>query len=556
MVRDTFDFVVVGGGLAGSAAAYWLSQLGDVALVAKTPPEGSNSHHAQGGLAAAVGAGDTPEVHAEDTLAAGAGLCHPEAVTRLTARAPEVVRWLLALGVRFDAGADGQPLLGLEGAHRRRRILHAGGDATGRHILAAVRQALSACPNVHRVPGRVARLSVDAAGRVTGVVVAAQARDRLASQRETDAQDTHAQEADEASDSLRAGRRRLHARFATVLATGGAGQLFARSTNPPGACGEGLALAYLAGAPLRNLEFVQFHPTALATGAGPCFLLTEALRGAGARLRDERGEPLLANHPLGDLATRDVVARSVFAALSEGRRAYLDCSGVENLPARFPSVYAHCRAIGLDPVHDPLPVTPAAHFLMGGVAAALSGETGIPGLYAIGEVAHTGCHGANRLASNSLLECLVMARELYEHWRDRLNTAGARRSLALPAEDAKDPPRELAADDSAALAAVQTLLWQHAGVVRGEQGLRQARRALGELAEVYPDSAAVCVARAIVEAAWFRRESRGAHFRADCPLPDPALAGVDTVIQPSAQGPQVSWSTETLPSPGQPLVHA
>ncbi|WP_081841245.1 L-aspartate oxidase [Alicyclobacillus macrosporangiidus] len=503
MNQDRYDFVVIGAGLAGCAAAWWLSHLGEVALLSKVPPEGSNSHHAQGGLAAAVGAGDSPAWHAEDTLAAGAGLCRPDAVARLTARAPQLVRWLVDLGVPFDRAADGSLRLGLEGAHGRPRILHAGGDASGRHILAAVRQALTLRPTVDVLwDAQVVRLarhpSRERPGRVTGVWVARPG-----------------------------GLWFVGARRGVVLATGGAGQLFAATTNPPGATGEGLVLAYDAGATLRNLEFMQFHPTALASEGNPRFLLSEALRGAGATLIDERGAPVMADHPQGDLAPRDVVARAVYARLQRGERVYLDATRIGDLAERFPTVYEGCRSHGFDLVAEPVPVTPAAHFLMGGVAATLAGETDVPGLYAVGEVANTGCHGANRLASNSLLECLVMAYELYEHVR-----SGEDADVPAAPAAAASPAGADAADAlGGGIERVQQILWTHVGLVRHATGLRKAIGVLAALEEVHPGSAAVRAARLMAESALVRQESRGAHYRSDFPHPAADLAGCDTLCR-------------------------
>jgi L-aspartate oxidase len=376
------------------------------------------------------------------------------------------------------------------------------------------------------------------------------------------------------------GLRFVGARRGVVLATGGAGQLFAATTNPRGAAGEGLVLAYDAGATLRNLEFMQFHPTALASDGNPRFLLSEALRGAGATLIDERGAPVMGDHPQGDLAPRDVVARAVYARLQRGERVYLDCTGIAQLAERFPTVYEGCRSYGFNPTAEPVPVTPAAHFLMGGVAATLAGETDVPGLYAIGEVANTGCHGANRLASNSLLECLVMAYELYEHvryggdadipgraggvdtaaeapdWAGTVDAAAmdaaAREAVAVDVEASAVDAAGAAAAEAAGeagsrvdvrgeqgadvscgqgreLEQVQQILWTHVGLVRHADGLRTAIAALAALEEDHPGSAAVRVARLMAESALVREESRGAHYRSDFPQPAAHLAGCDTV---------------------------
>ncbi|MCL6517002.1 L-aspartate oxidase [Alicyclobacillus sp.] len=511
MRAEVYDFVVIGAGLAGSAAAWWLSHLGDVALLSKVPPEGSNSHHAQGGLAAAVGAGDAPRWHAEDTLAAGAGMARPDAVAGLTERAPALVRWLLELGTPFDHAPDGTLRLGLEGAHGRARILHAGGDASGRHILAAVRRALSLRPTVNTVhDAHALRLVSAASGPLRGRVVGAWVR-------------------------RPDGMWFYGARRGVVLATGGAGALFQATTNPAGALGEGLALAHDAGASLRNLEFVQFHPTALDTPDRPQFLLSEALRGAGATLVDAEGARVMAGDPRGDLAPRDVVARAVYERLRRGERVYLDATGVPDVAERFPTVYAGCRARGYWIDRTPVPVTPAAHFVMGGIAANLAGVTEVPGLFAVGEVANTGCHGANRLASNSLLECLVMAYELYAHLGTRDAGPVVQGSdaalLAWAAESAPVDDEGHPEERTAALDQVRRILWDHVGLVRDGAGLVEGIAALRALAEMHPGSTVVKVARWMAESALVRQESRGAHFRRDFPAPVPALALMDTVCR-------------------------
>lgn len=497
------DFVVIGNGLAGSAATHWLSELGDVIQIAKAPFVYSNSYAAQGGIAAAIGLGDSPSVHCTDTLAAGAGLCNEDAVTTLTALAPSLIDWLLTLGVPFDRNANGTLSLGLEAAHSQHRILHAGGDASGRHLMESLTRDLPRKQNVISLSPFAVRA--------------------LAQNREQVVIGAWAQEQDgSGADILCLARR------ATVLATGGAGHLFAHSTNPTGATGDGLALAYQAGAELRNLEFIQFHPTALAHDRAARFLISEAVRGAGAKLVTSRGQSLMKDYPLRDLEARDVVSRALYETLLSGESVYLDCREVEAFNQRFPTIYAHCRTHDLDPAIHLLPVSPAAHFMMGGVAANLSGKTSVEGLFAIGEVACTGVHGANRLASNSLLECLVMAYCLVDH----LRKTTTKKQLDLePVPNAQ----AFTVDDPALLTCVQDILWKSAGIVRDETGLTTGLHALATLERDHPRSPAILTAKLIMTSALARKESRGAHFRRDYPVENRNLSGLDTVTSPECK---------------------
>lgn len=468
------DVVVVGGGVAGLSVATRLTGSHRVLLVSAGP---GSTRWAQGGVAAAVGAGDSPSQHAEDTLAAGAGACDSRAVQILAGDGPARVEELIGSGARFDRDGDAL-LLGREGGHRQRRVLHARGDATGVEV-ARVLELEAHRLAVPRIDGRVDGLLVSR-GRVVGVEV---------------------------------GGERIRAR-AVVLATGGLGHAYPTTTNPVGVTGDGLALALLAGATLSDLEFVQFHPTALWTGAayGQVPLVTEALRGEGAVLRDHDGRPLMqGRHPMVDLAPRDVVARAVHETIRRrgGAHVWLDTAAVSELERRFPTVAAACRAHGVDP--GMIPVAPAEHYLCGGIATDTGGRSDVPGLYAVGEVAATGVHGANRLASNSLLEGLVFGRRTADAVAAELAAPEARRS---PSEA---EVRRLAAPGPVSGRA-RELLGSAAGLVRDGVALADARRALLDrpAAEV-----AWLVATAVLGAAEVRRESRGAHQRADEPLTRP-----------------------------------
>jgi L-aspartate oxidase len=495
-VREA-DVVVLGAGAAGLSVAIGLGGR-RVDLLAKGPlGRTGNSPWAQGGIAGAVGPGDTPALHAADTLAVAGELGDPVAIARLTSEGPERLAHLLALGARFDRDLSGQLDLAREAAHSRARVLHAR-DATGAEVVRALGASLGARGGLSVFENAFALELVRDGGRVAGVL---------------------ARHAD--------GALVLHRARAVVLATGGVGQVFARTTNPPEATGDGLALAWRAGARLADLEFVQFHPTALDVGADPMPLLTEALRGAGATLVDGAGRRLLSDAgPQAELLPRDVVARSLWSALAAGHRAFLDARDAvgQAFPERFPTVFEACRQHGLDPRVEAIPVAPAAHYHMGGVDVDLDGRTSVPGLWAAGEVACTGVHGANRLASNSLLEALVFGARVAR------SVGSVLPHLRRPAHALELAPSALAAGDEPAAAAdagVRRVMWEKAGLVRTGDGLREALAAIEALAGSISLGAAearnrVTVARLVVTAALARPESRGAHFRADHPLADPA----------------------------------
>jgi L-aspartate oxidase len=477
--RETFDgVIVVGAGLAGLSAALAAAPRPVLVLSAAPIGEGCASAWAQGGMAAALRAGDSPELHAADTLAAGDGLCDPAAVEILTREAPDAVRRLADLGAPFDRADDGDFIQGLEAAHSRARVAKVGGDGAGLAIMEAVIAAVRAAPHIAVREGvRVRALLQDDTGRVCGVVV----------------------EHDGAVREIVAP--------ATLLATGGVGGLYAVTTNPKSARGEGLAMAALAGARIDGAEFVQFHPTAIAIAADPAPLATEALRGDGAILIGSNGRPFMRRYdPAGDLAPRDVVARAIAAELRAGRGAFLDARAAvgEAFPEHFPAVFALCMAAGIDPRRQPIPVRPAAHYHMGGVATDAWGRTSLPGLFAAGEVASTGVHGANRLASNSLVEAAVFGRRAGEAAAAEIATAVGPLT-ATPIADT----------DEADIATLRGLMTDSVGVVRDGRGLEHAVATIRAMTDISGPSLPLIAASVIAEAALARRASVGGHFRSD-----------------------------------------
>lgn len=491
MVRDA-DVVIVGAGAAGLSAALGLADR-RVHLLAKGPLDlTGNSPMAQGGVAAAVGPGDTPAQHAKDTLAVGGAVGHPDAVSRLTAEGPARLAELIALGARFDRDRSGELDLAREAAHSHHRVLHAK-DATGAEIVRALRDGVARAAGVEVFERAVAVDLAVSGGRVVGVFV------------------RHAD-----------GSLVCHRTSAVVLATGGIGQVYSRTTNPSEATGDGLALAWRAGARLADVEYVQFHPTALDVGADPMPLLTEALRGAGARLVDEDGQPLF-DSPDGELQARDVVARRIWAALRQGKRPLLDAREAvgESFPERFPTVFEACGVHGLDPRLEAIPVAPAAHYHMGGVLVDLKGRTSLDGLWAAGEVACTGVHGANRLASNSLLEALVYGSRAARSVEAAL-TSGPRQTGPVDVELPRGGEQESSPETDELRARLRQLMWDGVGLVRSRLGLERALDGINAVEERLPEGSGelrnlLTVAGLVARGALVRRESRGAHFRSDHP---------------------------------------
>ena len=467
--------LIVGAGLAGLMTALATTRRCVVLCAGRledvTPPPGS-SVLAQGGMAAAVGPDDSPALHAADTLQAGAGLCDPQVVDRITRDGPAIITRLTDLGVKWDRQADGSLQLGLEAAHSRRRIAHAGEDATGAMIMRALVARVRQTPRITVIEHAHARDIVMHDGAVAGLRLTV------------------------------SGRELTLPTTAVVLATGGVGSLFADTTNPAGATGSGLAIAARAGAVLGNMEFVQFHPTALSAGkeGQRLCLISEAVRGEGAILVDETGARFTE-----ELATRDTVARAVWRHMMQGHRIYLDARKAvgADFPHHFPAIFALCQSHGIDPVTQPIPVRPAAHYHMGGVVVDMQGRTGITGLWAAGEVACTGLHGANRLASNSLLEAAA-----YGSWIGQ-----ALDGCILPAPSPVMPVADMETVRPAPSQPYRRIMSHYAGVIRTGDGLLEGLQRLS--ADMRTDAGLICTT--ILYAALQRHESRGAHFRSDFP---------------------------------------
>ncbi|RDJ20438.1 L-aspartate oxidase [Bosea caraganae] len=500
---DTYNttILIVGGGLAGLFTALKLAPLPCTVLSPRPLGEGASSSWAQGGIAAAMSEGDTAEAHAIDTIAAGAGTVD-EAVARMVANeAAERVHDLLSYGVPFDRDLAGKLVQSREAAHSAKRIVRVGGDGAGAAIMQALIATVRNTPSITVLEGYVAEDLLLADGACAGVLAR--------------------------GDYGRASKAtRFHA-AATVLATGGIGHLYAVTTNPAEARGEGLAMAARAGAVIADAEFVQFHPTALAVGLDPAPLATEAIRGEGGILVNRAGERfMLKLHADAELAPRDIVARGVFAEVASGRGAFLDARAAigAEFPHLFPAVTAACRKAGIDPVTDLLPVAPAEHYHMGGIATDMQGRATLSGLYAAGEVASTGLHGANRLASNSLLEAVVFGARVAEELTSRMLVAPSRGAPVRMSGQGACLPTQA---DLQAIARLRAIMADKAGVIRDGAGLLAASRQLQAIADAAESSTLVNMASAalvIVASALARRESRGGHWRSDFPQTSIALA--------------------------------
>ena len=495
LTRNTDSIVIVGGGLAGLFCALKLAPRPVTVISAAPLGQGASTAWAQGGIAAAVAEGDSAEAHAADTVAAGTGLVDEAIALGIAREASARIHDLLRYGVPFDRDLEGRLAVGREAAHSARRIVHVRGDMAGKAIISALTEAVRATPSIRLIEGYAAEALLTEEGAVTGLQLRP------------------------VGDAL--AKPVTVASRAVVLATGGIGHLYAVTTNPAEASGLGLAIAARAGADIADPEFVQFHPTAIMVGRDPAPLATEALRGEGATLINEVGERfMLARHPLAELAPRDIVARGVFAEIAAGRGAFLDARAAlgAHFAEKFPTVHASCIAAGIDPAKQPIPVAPAAHYHMGGIAVDARGRTSLKGLWAGGEVSSTGAHGANRLASNSLLEAVVYAARIAEDIEGSTLPAPGRLTAVPDLRNSAMPVMQEAS--------LRAMMTSHVGVIRDGEHLAEAVRAFAGLER---DAGSIALrnmatsALLVAASAWARRESRGAQYRTDYPAERPEL---------------------------------
>ena len=494
-----FDFIVVGSGLAGLLAAFHAADFGSVALISKSELDISNSNHAQGGIAAAIGNDDDTDLHLKDTLVAGRNLCDHDAVSLLVREGLDRVNELIASGMEFDKDLNGQLKLGLEGGHSKRRILHADGDATGKMMTSFMLKKVLAKPEITPFE-YCAAVKIIVEDNICKGIQALQYLN---------------------------GENVLFIGKATILATGGLSRLYSRSTNPYTATGDGIALAWQAGARLADMEFIQFHPTALSIPGEDAYLISEAVRGEGAHLLDVNGIRFMTGiHPLAELAPRDVVASAIFKRMQEtGSSIFLSLKHLKDtdLEERFHSIVAHLKSLGINLLSDLIPIAPAAHYMVGGIRTDTWGQTNITGLFACGEVAATGVMGANRLASNSLLECLVYGKRVIEKARNiglHAPLKIAIKEIFLCQETDQDflkIKNELA-----------TIMTDQVGIVRNEQGLKDALSIIDSISNNYIYKCSdynyhkmtnlTDICRLITLSAIERKESRGGHVRSDFPI--------------------------------------